>query len=396
MICANLYIELDILCIIILIMLTFKTRRSMFKQRQRVLFTTLLISNIFFIFSDMVWIFNNGYVPFNGSYAMLILIWIGNTLNVFLPTLSAFSWVLFSEHVQESNVMTKPKTRWIVAIPMCLMFLVAITNTKTHFMFNVDENGQYTRGIGYVLELIISYSYLLWTAIRALIKSKKVNNYQQKQRLRTLAGFVIAPLITGALQLVISGMSILFVGVLFSILIVYLSLQEQLISIDPLTQLKNRSFLAQRMEECMASWNGKKELYIMIMDINYFKKINDTFGHVEGDRALILLSDVLKKICTARTDFLCRYGGDEFIILHETNKGGNTIDVEKQIHESLAKLNLPYPLEVSIGSARYVPNIKDWQDFIKVADAKMYEIKKKRKPFALPKETLEKLKRSHQ
>ena len=97
--------------------------------------------------------------------------------------------------------------------------------------------------------------------------------------------------------------------------------------------------------------------YVMMIDIDHFKEINDTYGHAEGDRALILVAEALKKICErVRVPvFLGRYGGDEFTIFIQDPQEDGALpeQVAQAIREALAEKQLenrlPYELKASIG-----------------------------------------------
>ena len=90
---------------------------------------------------------------------------------------------------------------------------------------------------------------------------------------------------------------------------------QSLISVDDLTHLNNRGQINRYLEQLRYSEDSK--VYIMMLDINRFKGINDTYGHAEGDRALIIASEVLRRTCEQIKSqvFLGRYGGDEFTIV---------------------------------------------------------------------------------
>jgi diguanylate cyclase (GGDEF)-like protein len=93
-----------------------------------------------------------------------------------------------------------------------------------------------------------------------------------------------------------------------------------------------------------------------MLDIDNFKKINDTYGHVEGDRAIVLAADLLLK-SIRRGDFVSRYGGDEFLIVLEQCSETTPLRVIRRIRENAQKFNhdnaLPYAIEFSMGYKVY-------------------------------------------
>ncbi|MCD5992193.1 diguanylate cyclase [Pseudomonas sp. CDFA 602] len=91
--------------------------------------------------------------------------------------------------------------------------------------------------------------------------------------------------------------------------------QRQKALIDPLTTLPNRAAWSERLEYEMVQWQEKKNtLLVGILDLDHFKRINDGYGHLAGDKVLKIVASVLKKRLRP-TDFLARFGGEEFVVL---------------------------------------------------------------------------------
>ncbi|GFM71260.1 hypothetical protein PSCICL_22520 [Pseudomonas cichorii] len=95
----------------------------------------------------------------------------------------------------------------------------------------------------------------------------------------------------------------------------HLEEQRQKALIDPLTSLPNRAAWGERLEQEMTQWQqDKNNLLICILDLDHFKRINDGYGHLAGDKVLKIVASVLKKRIRP-TDFLARFGGEEFVML---------------------------------------------------------------------------------
>ena len=151
---------------------------------------------------------------------------------------------------------------------------------------------------------------------------------------------------------------------------------------DSLTGLYNRSYLEQKVTE-MVNEGTKGTLFIM--DIDNFKKVNDTFGHIAGDKTLKLLADTLREN-TRKMDIVGRLGGDEFVIFYSDmtdrkvseNKAGSIIDM------FLEKFRSGYCLpevSVSIGIVHCPENGKDFKTLYKNADKALYYTKNNGKNF---------------
>lgn len=145
---------------------------------------------------------------------------------------------------------------------------------------------------------------------------------------------------------------------------------------DPLTALYNRRAADERMAfEIARHQRTDKPLSLLLLDIDFFKKINDTLGHPGGDQVLKTVASTLTAACRL-TDFVARFGGEEFLILlPETPRAGALIAAEKirkTIEDCAA---MPVPVTVSIGLATHVERFARAEDAIHAADEALYAAK---------------------
>ncbi len=153
---------------------------------------------------------------------------------------------------------------------------------------------------------------------------------------------------------------------------------RQLAIRDGLTGLYNhRFFMKQLVEEIYRSQRYSHPLSLLMIDVDDFKKYNDTFGHYEGDKMLVKITRIL----TAKTraiDCVARYGGEEFaIILPETSKVG-AYPVAEKLRETVKRV-MPNGPTISIGLAAYPDDAQDVEALINVADRSLYRAKKEGK-----------------
>lgn len=128
---------------------------------------------------------------------------------------------------------------------------------------------------------------------------------------------------------------------------------------DMLCVCYNRNFLEYKLKKLYK----KKQIYISIIDIDNFKQINDSYGHFAGDSALSSLIRTLSK--TGDFDYICRFGGDEFILLHR-------LPVEFRIYKELFKQETGQ----SFSSGTVLKKIDESFDVaLSIADRKLYEEK---------------------
>ena len=165
----------------------------------------------------------------------------------------------------------------------------------------------------------------------------------------------------------------------------YVNRTQSQVSTDALTGINNRSALTKYIGE----YTEFDYTYVLMIDVDKFKLINDNFGHVEGDRALIILAQALKNGCdrSDATCFLARYGGDEFIIIASGEKEFDIDNFVNQLQDSVYETHSKtkgYELSVSIGYSRVHDN-ESILAVINVADEKMYKNKALKKQQATSK-----------
>jgi len=155
---------------------------------------------------------------------------------------------------------------------------------------------------------------------------------------------------------------------------------ENLAMNDQLTQIPNRrSFYLNGNLLFLKCQREKRELALMFMDIDYFKKINDGYGHDFGDVVLKRFATVLKE-SARQYDLLCRYGGEEFLIMLQSDEPKIAQTLAERIMERLKSESFDeYPdfrFTISVGIAASIPSGEDSLDgFIKNADTALYAAK---------------------
>ena len=154
---------------------------------------------------------------------------------------------------------------------------------------------------------------------------------------------------------------------------------------DELTKISNRRALDIYLSD---NWNLfiKKSIPIsfIMMDIDYFKKYNDNYGHLEGDRILKSVAEAIKQSCRP-DDLVARYGGEEFIIVLLKTDKEDSISIVERIRKNIDNLNLEHKysdvsskITLSIGiSTVYSVNDNSYEDYIKDADKALYAAKEK-------------------
>ncbi|MFL0808961.1 MAG: GGDEF domain-containing protein [Agarilytica sp.] len=158
------------------------------------------------------------------------------------------------------------------------------------------------------------------------------------------------------------------------------SLKTQ-VSTDPLTGLSNVAYLKQSLErEMECTRRNQQPTTFCIIDADHFKLINDTYGHVVGDKALIHLASTIKKV-VRKMDIACRYGGEEFAVILPTTPFLVGVQVAERVRQSVESTPLildeqTISITVSIGIETFTHHSSDTiESFIARADTHLYQAK---------------------
>ena len=124
-----------------------------------------------------------------------------------------------------------------------------------------------------------------------------------------------------------------------------------------------------------------ENFHFILMDVDKFKKVNDTYGHIVGDAVLKLVAEQLKKTFGNLSAFLARYGGDEFVVIIKGKESDEVSEKISEFKEGVADLEWneerPWKLAVSVGCVQYGENgVCEVEELLKIADTRMYEQKR--------------------
>ncbi len=156
---------------------------------------------------------------------------------------------------------------------------------------------------------------------------------------------------------------------------------QKLAANDALTGLFNRRFgLTRLKDEFSRAIKINQPVGLIMFDIDFFKKVNDTYGHLAGDRVLIKLSQTVKS-ALRDGDVFMRYGGEEFLIILPGASCSNVIQIAEKVRRFVEDTEISYNTQtikvtVSLGGTSFPEqNADDFMSLIAIADAKMYQAK---------------------
>ena len=292
--------------------------------------------------------------------------------NLFLPSL----WLLYV-HLQVYPKLRKMKNLLCILIVINgINIILAILSQFYGWFFYIDADNIYHRGKLFGLPALMTI-ILIGTAFALTITNRKKIG---KKHYSSLAFFPIPPLICIILQIAFYGIALSLNSVALSLFIVFLNIQNRSMYTDYLTGVYNRKKLEAYMKEKISASTKNKTFSAILIDLDNFKMINDTYGHDMGDYALGTAVRLLKS-CLKPTDFIARFGGDEFCaILEISNKVKLEATISK-INSCVERYNKrgsqPYNLGFSMGYAVYdYRSHMNVEEFQKHIDVLMYKNKR--------------------
>ena len=375
---AVVYLEINLMSALLVAFIRFKTLgiSQMVSQRN---FSLAIDAEIVFFLSDTIAVLiANGLLPHSSAGLMA-----AKTVYFFSTALMCFFWFIYFEHMQGSSFVGDRRKVLITSCLVWVMGLLLVANLFTGILFYVDGGGTYHRGPLFAIQYLLSYIYVFAASGHALIGCFQQRKLSRKKLLISLALFPIAPAGAGILQFIYPEIPAACFALSFATLILYQNWLDDMLSVDPLTHLNNRKQLMYHYEQWQRH-SDSTPLYLLLIDANKFKSINDIYGHIQGDAALERIAEALRLACKEQ-HFRCniaRYGGDEFVILARANNDGSIEELCSRINVHLTELNkvaeAPYELSVSVGAAK-ADRDKALKALINEADEKMYLDKMRRR-----------------
>ncbi len=156
---------------------------------------------------------------------------------------------------------------------------------------------------------------------------------------------------------------------------------KQLAVTDGLTGISNRPNMEQALQnEFERSMRYGAPLSVVLLDVDHFKGVNDTYGHQKGDEILVAIASLLKKVCRAN-DIAARYGGEEFLMILPQSNAQGAFKIAERLREEMMKMNFTgnesnFSVTTSCGVAELDRDfIKNTDQLVAIADHALYEAK---------------------
>ena len=371
-------IELDSFCALIMGILLYSLFKNYDRQTKQRYYMRAVIAGIISCLCDVNWgLIEGSFIPEPWAANFLT-----NAIYEISSTMIGYYWLCYVETALDSKFIKTKYLKHVAKLPVIIIIAGVIASVYTGAFFYIDTNNVYHRGDYIMIHVVMCHFYSVVTSVHAFLKSFRCKNYLKAKEYRILSMFLIFPLAIGIIQIIFPTVPSVGVGITLSFLFVYIDLQNLLISVDALTGLNNRNQLMRFLSTRMKADSEKGKLYVFMLDVNKFKNINDSYGHVEGDMALIRCANALRAVNKNTRNFIGRYGGDEFIVIGELDGDEDALRLCENVRQALIKEcekdGIVYDLSFSFGFVHHQTEMKTIQSFISAADKKLYEAKLKR------------------
>ncbi len=377
---AILHAEIYCLCFIVISILLFWTERNGIRSYVEMCLSRLLGCFLLYYALGFCFVLITEIVTVE---SWLSLSYICKTLQHLTLIIGVFTWAIYAASLIRDGSSLKKRysiKSILLTFPVLPPIVLPFFNLQTHQLFYIDESANYIRGPWYDWELMYLFIFSAIPALALLIHSSRESGAMSRFNLRVSAIFPLCLFTGWALSFTNQLPPALSAIIMLALLLLFMGSMMQQVSIDSLTQVNNRQNLLEFMTQKLKNHN--KDVYLLMMDMDDFKSINDNYGHIEGDRALVSASSSIKAACGSFVPrpYIARYGGDEFIVVVETDNPDKITTLTDAIRENLSSYsnNLPYELNMSIGVAKH----RDGQapkELIREADQLLYDVKEKKK-----------------
>lgn len=367
-------IQTDIVTgIILLILLVSTMRRINWRSHAGRPFLTLIFLNLILIIAPNIVHLFDGTTTLVGT--MILYLSVGFYYAI-IPVFILYGFFYLMMTIQTDF----DQKSWLMRLPYVLVFLNFILVLASFFFnlyFAFDDENRYLIGNHYYLIVVISLLLVAFT-IFCLWYFRKGTRQRDYLVLLLFLGLPIAATI---FYLIVPTTQVIWNSTALSLLMAYVYIQEQVISTDALTGVYNRSEYERTIKALRNNQRKLSGLTGILVDIDYFKEINDEHGHHVGDDVLIEVSRILKN-AVKKYGFVYRVGGDEFLGIMLGNPGTDIDIVLEKIGLEIEAINekKKYPFKVSTSIGHAVYHAEDYVDldtfFIEI-DRRMYADKKR-------------------
>jgi len=308
------------------------------------------------------------------SPAAIFANYLFNILLIIFEPIMAALWLSYVDYkIYGSMPRLKKRIYYLYASIFAATLL--IINIFEPIAFTIDDDNVYHRGPFLWLSLVFVLGLVLYTIVLSIKNRKHISDGM----IAFIAVFALLPVTISFIQLFVYGIILTWAVVALGVVFAYYLLEINGNSIDYLTKLRSR----RKIEEIIRGLIEKNQGFIAIMiDLEYFKSINDKYGHKTGDEVLVHFSKVLNK-AFGKQNYISRVGGDEFMIVLKNDTMESIPQYKEKIKAELQQyedLDFLSEIDFSFGFKFFPSNNQITTDIVfDEVDILMYQDKSKNK-----------------
>lgn len=358
-----------LICIMTLLLIYSKVDDELATKKEVVTFKGMIVTFIVYACVDFRLIFDSFYTILPKPIVLFIM-----ALGFSSMSFSCYFWFFYVSASAKIKSMSKRWWYYVTAIPL-LFDLVFLYTPLYHFVYEVKDQPIFKQPMLSTI-MIMDYVYLVMATAISLHMKHKAKSKLEKKKYGSQMIFILFFTLCGIVVGYLIGFPAIELIQMPVILKLYMGLQDYAIYADPMTGLSNRRRVNEYLNEELMECNIENPITIIMIDIDWFKNINDELGHDAGDRTLIVFSEALLKTIESSNAIAARWGGDEFIVAGKEK--GLGVGFKKKLADILkdrADELLVVP-RFSVGCYKCISSNMEVDQLMKKVDKNLYLDKK--------------------
>lgn len=367
------YTGLDILCLILLTILTVNMALLKYRMRNRTVIVTFSLA-VLLIVLDFVWaLASDGYISMQQRDLTVL-----NLFYDLVAVLVACSWAEYILDYSKTPLHLKLYRVLFELIPCAVVVFFGIASFWTDWMYSVDSSGGYHTGKYIFVYFLVILVPLLFSVAVTSFNIKSVPQKSEREKYCVLNLCAVLFIVMLCISQFDDQTPTICIGITLSVIIIAISVQNRMISKDSLTDLDNRQTLDRTLDaffterENAIDGTGQRTISVAVFDIDALKLIVNDYGHTESNKVVVDVADILKECCrrkplvpalvTNNSYAVVSYGTVDELKETCTEFTGKIAEVDKTV---------PYMLHLSYGIATSDENVDSPKAIINLAEERM-------------------------
>jgi len=344
-------------------------KKDIYDYSRKLFYSMIIFNMVVLLVEILAWAFDGIVSP-----AAVFANYLFNILLILFEPVMAALWLSYVDYKIYGSMSRLKKRIYYLHASLFAIALLLI-NIFEPIAFTIDDDNVYHRGSLLWLSLVFVLGLVLYTIVLSIKNRKQISD----KMIAFIAVFALLPVLVSFIQLFVYGIILTWAVVALGVVFAYYLLEISGNSVDYLTKLQSRK----KIEEIIRGLIERNQDFVAIMvDLEYFKRINDKYGHKAGDEVLVHFSKVLNK-AFGKQNYISRIGGDEFLIVLRNNGVETAEDYKKKIKTELRNykdLEVLQEVNFSFGYKTFTESSKITVDIIfDEVDTLMYQDKSRNK-----------------